>query len=83
MTSWHEDSRYSLSIATISRFPWSRTFSGFASACTMECLDQDGNLAMNAGCNAPTSELSVNTRFTVEMLRRNPFDYVLIGESLN
>jgi hypothetical protein len=35
------------------------------------------------GFNAPTSELSVNTRFTVEMLRRNPFDYVLIGESLN
>ena len=38
---------------------------------------------MNAWFNAPTKELSVSTRFTVEMLRQNPFDYVLIGESLN
>lgn len=54
-----------------------------APAGTTECLDQDGNLAMNAWFNAPTKELSVSTRFTVEMLRQNPFDYVLIGESLN
>jgi transglutaminase-like putative cysteine protease len=27
--------------------------------------------------------LSVMSRFTVEMLRENPFDYVIIGESLN
>jgi transglutaminase-like putative cysteine protease len=38
---------------------------------------------MNAWFNAPTKELSVSTRFTVEMLRQNPFDYVLAGESLN
>ena len=48
-----------------------------------ECLDQDGNLALNAWFNAPTRELSVRSRFTVEMLRENPFDYVIIGESLN
>ena len=50
---------------------------------TTECLDQDGNLAMNAWFDAPTRELSVTSRFTVEMLRQNPFDYVLINESLN
>ena len=50
---------------------------------TTECLDQDGNLALNAWFNAPTSELRVTSRFTVEMLRQNPFDYVIIGQSLN
>jgi transglutaminase-like putative cysteine protease len=48
-----------------------------------ECLDQDGNLALNAWFNVPTTELSVTSRFTVEMLRQNPFDYILIGESLS
>ncbi len=43
---------------------------------TTECLDQDGNLALNAWFDAPTRELSVQSRFTVEMLRENPFDYV-------
>jgi transglutaminase-like putative cysteine protease len=50
---------------------------------TTECLDQDGNLALNAWFNATTTELSVASRFTVELLRENPFDYLLIGESLN
>ena len=50
---------------------------------TTECLDQDGTLALNAWFNTPTRELSVLSRFTVEMLRQNPFDYVLAGESLN
>jgi transglutaminase-like putative cysteine protease len=50
---------------------------------TTECLDQDGNLALNAWFGAPTRELSVLSRFTVEMLRENPFDYVLTAESLN
>lgn len=50
---------------------------------TTECLDQDGTLALNAWFNAPTSELRVVSRFTVEMLRANPFDYVLASESLN
>jgi transglutaminase-like putative cysteine protease len=50
---------------------------------TTECLDQDGNLAVNAWFDAPTGELSVTSRFTVEMLRANPFDYILAGASLN
>lgn len=50
---------------------------------TTECLDQDGTLALNAWFNAPTSELRVVSRFTVEMLRANPFDYVLTSQSLN
>src|SRR6266851_4779081 len=50
---------------------------------TTECLDQDGNLALNAWFGAATRNLSVTSRFTVEMLRQNPFDYVLTGESLN
>jgi transglutaminase-like putative cysteine protease len=49
---------------------------------TTECLDQDGNLALNAWFNGPTGELNVRSRFTVETLRTNPFDYVLLGESL-
>jgi transglutaminase-like putative cysteine protease len=50
---------------------------------TTECLDQDGTLALNAWFNVPTRELSALSRFTVEMLRQNPFDYVLAGESLH
>jgi transglutaminase-like putative cysteine protease len=50
---------------------------------TTECLDQDGNLALNAWFDTPTSSLSATSRFTVEMLRQNPFDYILTGESLN
>ena len=39
---------------------------------TTECMDQDGNPAVNAWFNAPTwTELSVVSRFTVEMLRKN------------
>ncbi|MEQ1884806.1 MAG: transglutaminase family protein [Bryobacteraceae bacterium] len=49
---------------------------------TTEILDQDGNLALNAWFDGPTRELSVLSRFTVELLRENPFDYLLIGESL-
>jgi transglutaminase-like putative cysteine protease len=54
-----------------------------APAGTTECLDQDGTLAMNAWFNAPTTELSVMSRFSVELLRDNPFDYLLLGESLS
>ena len=49
---------------------------------TTECLDQDGTLALNAWFNAPTSELRVESRFTVQMLRENPFDYLLASEAL-
>lgn len=50
---------------------------------TTECLDQDGNLALNAWFDVPTAELSVVSRFTVELLRENPFDYILTNESLH
>ena len=50
---------------------------------TTECLDQDGNLALNAWFDALTQELSVLSRFTVEMLRENPFDFMASEESLN
>jgi len=49
---------------------------------TTECLDQDGNLALNAWFDQPTRELMVRSWFKVEMLRENPFDYLIIGESL-
>lgn len=49
---------------------------------TTECLDQDGNLALNAWFEGLTRNLSITSRFTVEMLRQNPFDYLLVGESL-
>lgn len=48
-----------------------------------DCLDQDGNLAVNAWFDAPTGELRVTSRFTVEMLRANPFDYILTDASLH
>ncbi len=50
---------------------------------TTECLDQDGTLAMNAWFNALTPQLNVTSNFTVELLRQNPFDYVITGESLH
>ncbi len=50
---------------------------------TTECLDQDGTLALNAWFNTSTRELSVLSRFNVEMLRQNPFDYILTGDSLH
>jgi len=53
-----------------------------APAGTTECLDQDGNLALNAWFGAPTGELSATSRFTVEILRTNPFDYILTAGSL-
>ena len=48
-----------------------------------ECLDQDGNLAVRAWFSSPTRELSVRSRFTVELVRENPFDFLLSDESLN
>lgn len=50
---------------------------------TTECLDQDGTLALNVWFEGLTQELSVVSRFTVELLRYNPFNYVLTGESLS
>lgn len=48
-----------------------------------ECLDQDGNLALNAWFDTTTSELAIRTRFTVETLQENPFDYVLTADSMH
>jgi transglutaminase-like putative cysteine protease len=47
-----------------------------------DCLDQDGNVATHAWFGALTRELSVVSRFQVEMLRANPFDFAIGGESL-
>jgi len=46
-----------------------------------ECLDQDGNAAVQAWFTELVPELSVRSSFEVETLRRNPFDYVLTGPS--
>lgn len=50
---------------------------------TTECLDQDGNLALRAWFSAPAQELSVLSSFTVELIRENPFDFLIRDESLN
>lgn len=52
-----------------------------APAGTAECLDQDGNLATVAWFGAATNQLSVCSRFRVELLQENPFDFVLDGKS--
>jgi transglutaminase-like putative cysteine protease len=40
------------------------------------CLDQDGNVVVRAWFLNPVSELAVRSRFEVETLRENPFDYL-------
>lgn len=46
-----------------------------------ECLDQDGNLGLHAWFDTPATVLSVTSRFRVELLRGNPFDFNLSTES--
>ena len=46
------------------------------------CFDQDGNHTARAWFEAPTSALAVRSRFTVETLRTNPFDYLLADRAL-
>lgn len=46
-----------------------------------ESIDQDGNLALLAWFNAPASELIVRSRFRVELLRHNPFDFHLSDDA--
>jgi transglutaminase-like putative cysteine protease len=53
------------------------------SAGMAECLDQDGNLAVRAWFSAPTQELSVLSRCRVELVRENPFDFLLSDESMS
>ncbi len=45
------------------------------------CLDQDGNVVLNAWFHAPADRLSVTSSFEVETLRENPFDFVLGSSS--
>jgi transglutaminase-like putative cysteine protease len=42
-----------------------------------ECLDQDGNTVVRAWFDSLTAELSLRSRFTLQTLRDNPFDYLL------
>lgn len=48
-----------------------------------ESLDQDGNLAHYAWFQNLTSSLHIRSRFTVENLRENPYDYHLVNDSLH
>ena len=48
-----------------------------------ECLDQDGNLSVRAWFSMPTYELNVRSEFTVELIRENPFDFLIRDESLH
>jgi len=48
-----------------------------APAGATESLDQDGNLALHAWFNTPAFELNVTSRYRVELLRDNPFDFTL------
>lgn len=49
---------------------------------TTEVLDQDGNLTVRAWFDGGIVELKVLSRFTVELLRDNPFDFLVSDESL-
>jgi len=47
-----------------------------------QCLDQDGNVVLNAWFERPAAALEVHNRFEVETLRENPFDFVLSEATL-
>lgn len=47
-----------------------------------ECLDQDGNVVVEAWFDRPLDELRVRSSFEVETLRENPFDFHLAGAEL-
>ena len=44
-----------------------------------ECLDQAGNVVLEAWFDAPLRELAVTSSFAVETLRDNPFQYLPAG----
>ena len=48
-----------------------------APAVRTECLDQDGNAAVEAWFTELVAELTVRSSFQVETRRENPFDYIL------
>jgi len=47
-----------------------------------ECLDQDGNAAVQVWFTELVQDLTVRSSFEVETLRENPFDYVLTTPSI-
>jgi|SRR5579871_532020 len=47
-----------------------------------ECLDQDGNVVTQAWFAGPADCLRVESRFQVELVRENPFDFLLPAERL-
>jgi transglutaminase-like putative cysteine protease len=44
---------------------------------TSECLDQDGNPVVEAWFDGPIEQMLVTSAFTVETLRKNPFDFLV------
>jgi len=47
-----------------------------------EYLDQDGNFALSAWFSYATAELRVLSRFAVDLVQHNPFDYLLEQQSM-
>lgn len=47
-----------------------------------ECLDQDGTLALRAWFTVLTRRLSVRTRFAADLVRNNPFDFLIRDERM-
>jgi transglutaminase-like putative cysteine protease len=62
-------SRYSLEISP-------------APAGRSECLDQDGNVTLEAWFDRPVEQLKLDSSFEVETLRANPFDFILADTRL-
>jgi len=48
-----------------------------APAGSTQCLDQDGNVVMEAWFHQPVEMLHVRSAFQIETLRHNPFDFLL------
>ena len=46
------------------------------------CLDQDGNVVVEAWFSGPMRQLAVRSSFEVETLRENPFDFIFAGAEL-
>src|SRR5579863_6486799 len=47
-----------------------------------ECLDQDGNVVLEAWFDSSLEEMAVRSAFEIETLRENPFDFLLAGRDL-
>ena len=51
-------------------------------AVSTQATDQDGNVVAHAWFEEPASALEVESRFSVETLRENPFDFLVAVEPL-